>query len=172
MEKISRPAGNSNFCKKQQHSCTSESSTMRKCSLEVGSLVSAVVLLLLMTLALSGGDDNSQNLRAFTPEEIAEYDGTDPNKPIYMAVKGVVFDVTSGKDFYGKGKSYNALVGKDATRAVALWSLEKKDLTHDVTGLTEKQLNGLNDVFDNVYRAKYPIVGHMQFEHRPSSDEL
>ncbi|PKU48898.1 hypothetical protein llap_754 [Limosa lapponica baueri] len=53
-------------------------------------------------------------------------------QPIYLAVKGVVFDVTSGKEFYGKGAPYNALVGKDSTRGVAKMSLDPADLTHDI----------------------------------------
>lgn len=35
-------------------------------------------------------------------------------------------------DFYGKGASYNALVGKDSSRGVAKMSLEPEDLTHDI----------------------------------------
>lgn len=34
-------------------------------------------------------------------------------------------------EFYGKGAPYNALVGKDSTRAVAKMSLNPEDLTHD-----------------------------------------
>lgn len=34
-------------------------------------------------------------------------------------------------DFYGKGAPYNALVGKDSTRAVAKMSLDPADLTSD-----------------------------------------
>ncbi|XP_021248137.1 neudesin isoform X1 [Numida meleagris] len=81
-------------------------------------------------------------------------------QPIYLAVKGVVFDVTSGKEFYGKGAPYNALVGKDSTRGVAKMSLDPADLTHDITGLTEEELKSLDDIFNNVYKAKYPIVGY------------
>ncbi|XP_033101189.1 neudesin-like isoform X2 [Anneissia japonica] len=80
-----------------------------------------------------------------------------------MAVKGVVFDVSTGKDFYGKGAPYNALVGKDSSRAVAKMSLEPADLTSDVTGLTEKQLEELDTIFQSVYKAKYPIVGYMSW---------
>uniref|UniRef100_A0A672ND43 Neudesin-like n=1 Tax=Sinocyclocheilus grahami TaxID=75366 RepID=A0A672ND43_SINGR len=51
----------------------------------------------------------------FTEEELQRYDGSEDGQPIYMAIKGVVFDVTTGKEFYGKGAPYNALVGKDST---------------------------------------------------------
>ncbi|CAD7685563.1 unnamed protein product [Nyctereutes procyonoides] len=77
-----------------------------------------------------------------------------------MAVKGVVFDVTSGKEFYRRGAPYNALTGKDSTRGVAKMSLDPADLTHDTTGLTAEELKSLDDVFNKVYKAKYPIVGY------------
>ncbi|NXX00600.1 NENF protein, partial [Larus smithsonianus] len=99
-------------------------------------------------------------VRLFTEPELARYDGQQEGQPIYLAVKGVVFDVTSGKEFYGKGAPYNALVGKDSTRGVAKMSLDPADLTHDITGLTEEELTSLDDIFNNVYKAKYPIVGY------------
>ncbi|XP_038554299.1 neudesin-like, partial [Micropterus salmoides] len=81
-------------------------------------------------------------------------------QPIYMAVKGVVFDVTNGKEFYGKDAPYNALVGKDSTRAVAKMSLDPADLTPDTTGLTDEQLKSLESIFEDTYKKKYPIVGY------------
>ncbi|XP_049724554.1 neudesin [Loxodonta africana] len=99
-------------------------------------------------------------VRLFTEDELARYAGEQDDQPIYMAVKGVVFDVTSGKEFYGRGAPYNALTGKDSTRGVAKMSLDPADLTHDITGLTPKELESLDDVFTRVYKAKYPIVGY------------
>ncbi|KAK7827098.1 hypothetical protein U0070_019894 [Myodes glareolus] len=84
-------------------------------------------------------------VRLFTEEELARYGGEEEDQPIYLAVKGVVFDVSSGKEFYGRGAPYNALTGKDSTRG---------------TGLTAKELEALDDVFTRVYKAKYPIVGY------------
>ncbi|TRY81349.1 hypothetical protein DNTS_009685 [Danionella cerebrum] len=63
-------------------------------------------------------------------------------------------------EFYGKGAPYNALVGKDSTRAVAKMSLDPADLTHDTTGLSENQLQSLETIFKGTYKAKYPIVGY------------
>ncbi|XP_077013887.1 neudesin-like [Tamandua tetradactyla] len=105
-------------------------------------------------------DEQGPPVRLFTEEELARYGGEEADQPIYMAVKGVVFDVTSGKEFYGRGAPYNALAGKDATRGVAKMSLQPADLTHDTTGLTAEQLQSLDDVFTKVYKAKYPIVGY------------
>ncbi|XP_027857156.1 neudesin isoform X1 [Xiphophorus couchianus] len=99
-------------------------------------------------------------VRLFTEEELQRYDGSEEGQPIYMAIKGVVFDVSKGKEFYGKDASYNALVGKDSTRAVAKMSLNPADLTSDTTGLTEEQLQSLDSVFEGTYKAKYPIVGY------------
>ncbi|XP_007903232.1 neudesin [Callorhinchus milii] len=99
-------------------------------------------------------------VRLFTDEDLAKYNGAEEGKPIYMAVKGVVFDVTSGKEYYGKDSPYNKLAGKDSTRAVAKMSLRAKDLTHDTRGLGEYELQSLDNTFNNVYKAKYPIVGY------------
>ncbi|XP_029449101.1 neudesin [Rhinatrema bivittatum] len=99
-------------------------------------------------------------VRLFTEEDLARYDGQEADQPIYMAVKGVVFDVTSGKEFYGKDAPYNALTGKDSTRGVAKMSLDPADLTHNTAGLTQEELKSLDDIFNNVYKAKYPIVGY------------
>ncbi|XP_071962927.1 neudesin-like [Antedon mediterranea] len=134
--------------------------------------VSIFSLLLLVILCFLLNEINSDSLRIFTPEDIKEFDGSDSEKPIYMAVKGVVFDVSTGKDFYGKGAAYNALVGKDASRGVAKMSLEPDDLTSDVTGLTEQQLEELDKIFKNVYVAKYPVVGHMSWNLDNNHPEL
>ncbi|XP_039642491.1 neudesin isoform X3 [Perca fluviatilis] len=91
---------------------------------------------------------STKPVRLFTEEELTRYDGSEEGQPIYMAVKGVVFDVTKGKEFYGKDASYNALVGKDSTRAVAKMSLDPADLTSDTTGLTEEQLESLDSIFE------------------------
>jgi len=103
------------------------------------------------------------SVRIFTDQEIAKFDGTKAGVPIYMAVKGVVFDVTSGKEFYGVGTSYHALAGKDCTQAVAKMSLDPKDLNNDVTTLTDRQLQSLDEIFSGTYQTKYPVVGYMEY---------
>ncbi|KAH9502598.1 hypothetical protein Btru_073873 [Bulinus truncatus] len=102
-------------------------------------------------------------VRIFTAAELKKYDGSNEKEPIYMGIKGVVFDVTEGKRFYGKGESYNALVGIDCTRAVAKMSLEPEDLTSDITGLEDSYLTALDETFEGTYMAKYPVVGYMDY---------
>ncbi len=41
-------------------------------------------------------------IRDYTPSELAEFDGR-RNKVIFLAVKGIVYNVTSGSRFYGPG---------------------------------------------------------------------
>ena len=42
------------------------------------------------------------------------YDGRDPRKPLLLAIKGVVLDVTTGRDYYGEGCSYHVFAGRHA----------------------------------------------------------
>ncbi|KAK7425252.1 hypothetical protein QQZ08_008272 [Neonectria magnoliae] len=51
-----------------------------------------------------------------TLDELAGYDGTDPEKPIYMSINGTIFDVSNGRHIYGPGGSYHAFAGCDAAR--------------------------------------------------------
>ena len=46
-----------------------------------------------------------------------EYNGQDEGKPIYLALTGLVFDVTHGKSFYGKDGGYSFFAGRDGTSA-------------------------------------------------------
>lgn len=50
-----------------------------------------------------------------TVEELSEFDGTDPEKPIYIGMEGYIYDVTQGKKYYQPDGSYHYLAGKDST---------------------------------------------------------
>jgi hypothetical protein len=41
-----------------------------------------------------------------TLESLSKFDGRDFLKPLYFAVRGKVYDVTKGKDFYGPGRFF------------------------------------------------------------------
>lgn len=56
-----------------------------------------------------------QSLPEMSLSELAKYDATDPNLPIYIGLNGLVYDVTSGKEYYEKGKVYNYITGKDSS---------------------------------------------------------
>ena len=51
-------------------------------------------------------------VRVFTSLELKQFDGSDENKPIYLAMLGRVFDVTKGSRHYGPGGGYSFFSGK------------------------------------------------------------
>ncbi|XP_062165462.1 probable steroid-binding protein 3 [Alnus glutinosa] len=95
-----------------------------------------------------------------TPQQLSQYNGTDPSKPIYVAVKGRIFDVTNGKSFYGPGGPYALFAGKDASRALAKMSKNDEDVSPTLDGLSEKEIEVLND-WEKKFEAKYPVVGRV-----------
>ncbi|NXD68453.1 NENF protein, partial [Eolophus roseicapillus] len=98
-------------------------------------------------------------VRLFTEPELARYDGQQEGQPIYLAVKGVVFDVTSGKgEFASRLLSIFMLLFRNSFLNIPNKGLSFLFLTQ--TGLTEEELKSLDDIFNNVYKAKYPIVGY------------
>jgi membrane-associated progesterone receptor component len=40
-------------------------------------------------------------MKQFTLEQLAGHDGSDPSKPMLLSIRGVVYDITTGKQFYG-----------------------------------------------------------------------
>lgn len=96
----------------------------------------------------------------FTAEQLKQYDGSDPSKPIYVALKGRVFDVTTGNNFYGPGGPYAMFAGKDASRALAKMSKLEEDISPSLHGLSDKELEVLAD-WDTKFQAKYPVIGRV-----------
>ncbi|XP_044463181.1 probable steroid-binding protein 3 [Mangifera indica] len=96
----------------------------------------------------------------FTPQQLLQYNGTDSSKPIYVAIKGRVFDVTTGRSFYGPGGAYAMFAGKDASRALAKMSKNDEDITPSLDGLSEKEIGVLDD-WEKKFEAKYPVVGRV-----------
>lgn len=93
-----------------------------------------------------------------TADELKAYDGTDPSKPIYVAIKGRIFDVSAGNSFYGPDGAYCMFAGKDASRALAKMSKNEEDVSPSLDGLSEKEMGVLND-WEKKFEAKYSIVG-------------
>ncbi|KAK9100106.1 hypothetical protein Scep_023536 [Stephania cephalantha] len=93
-------------------------------------------------------------------DQLKQFDGTNPDKPIYVAIKGRVFDVSSGKTFYGPGGSYCSFAGRDASRALAKMSKNEEDICASIDGLTDKELGVLAD-WETKFEAKYPVVGRV-----------
>ena len=83
---------------------------------------------------------------ALTAEELAEYDGRPigddadgERRPLFLAVLGRIYDVSAGKAFYGPGRTYHKLVGRDASRAFCTGCLDDACLIPSLDGLSEAQ---------------------------------
>lgn len=78
-----------------------------------------------------------------------------------------MFDVSSGRNFYGPGGPYVNFAGRDASRGLACGSFDKDMLTTDLTGeldnlrgLDQDQLEALAD-WEARFRDKYLLVGRL-----------
>ncbi|KAG6919324.1 hypothetical protein DXG01_007457 [Tephrocybe rancida] len=81
------------------------------------------------------------NQRLFSERLLGEHDGSVAGRPIYLAIDGDVYDVSKGTA-YQPGGSYAILAGVDAARAFGTGCF-KTHRTHDLRGLTEKELRGV-----------------------------
>lgn len=95
-----------------------------------------------------------------TAEELRRYDGSDVDLPILLAARGVVYDVTRGRDFYGRGGAYAKFAGAECSRALAKMSLDPNDVSADISDLTPEELNVLDD-WMRKFDGKYPVVGKL-----------
>ncbi|XVF09856.1 hypothetical protein REPUB_Repub07fG0133000 [Reevesia pubescens] len=97
-------------------------------------------------------------LGEISEEELKQYDGSDSKKPLLMAIKGQIYDVSQSRMFYGPGGPYALFAGKDASRALAKMSFEEKDLTGDISDLGPFELDALQD-WEYKFMSKYVKVG-------------
>ncbi|KAL5209074.1 hypothetical protein ABZP36_004697 [Zizania latifolia] len=105
----------------------------------------------------------SVQLGEITLQQLAAYDGKDPSKPILIAIRGQVYDISRGRLFYGPQGPYSLFAGRDATRALALMSFDPIDLTGDLVGLGPDELEVLQD-WEDKFKERYPRVGHLASE--------
>lgn len=104
-----------------------------------------------------------------TEEELRAYDGSDPKKPLLMAIKGQIYDVSMSRMFYGPGGPYALFAGRDASRALALLSFDSKDLTGNIVGLDPSELETLRD-WELKFQEKYVKVGQIVKEKTKNDD--
>ncbi|KAJ9636665.1 hypothetical protein, variant [Exophiala oligosperma] len=92
-----------------------------------------------------------------TLEELSKCDGTNPDKPTYVAIKGTVFDV-SKNSAYGEKGQYHVFAGKDPSRALALSSLKPEDCVPEWGDLDDKYQTVLDEWY-TFFSKRYNIVG-------------
>lgn len=100
-----------------------------------------------------------------TIDELKAYDGSDPKKPLLMAIKGNIYDVSRSRMFYGPGGPYTLFAGRDASRALALMSFDHNDLTGNLEGLRSPELEVLQD-WEEKFMEKYVKVGQLAAERK------
>lgn len=101
-----------------------------------------------------------------SPEDLLAYDGSDSSKPLLMAIKGQVYDVSRSRNFYGPGGPYAAFAGRDASQALAKMSFEAEHVSADVSGLTQSERETLED-WEMRFHEKYPVVGSVAADPPP-----
>lgn len=98
--------------------------------------------------------------RDYSLSELSACDGSDPGKPLLIAIRGQVYDVTRGRDFYGPGGPYGMFAGKDCTRALAKVSFDAELFTGDLEGLDPHELDKLEEWIE-MFEGKYRRVGRL-----------
>ncbi|KAJ7457719.1 cytochrome b5 [Mycena latifolia] len=96
----------------------------------------------------------------FTLDQLKEFDGSDPAKPIYVSIKGTVFDVSTKADVYGAGRSYNVFAGKDGSKGLGMSSLIPENAVPDYSELNEADRKVLDD-WHSFFTKRYNIVGRV-----------
>mmetsp|Transcript_98535 Transcript_98535/g.195458 ORF Transcript_98535/g.195458 Transcript_98535/m.195458 type:complete len:160 (+) Transcript_98535:126-605(+) len=89
-------------------------------------------------------------------EELREFDGSDPQKPILLGVNGDVYNVWRGRDFYGKDGAYGAFAGRDASRQLAKNIVDESE--DDGQPLGKEELESLRN-WKEFFHFKYDHVG-------------
>lgn len=88
-------------------------------------------------------DIDAEDRMTITREQLEEMDGYD-DAPLYLSIKGRVYDVSAGDRFYGEGKDYHDWVGTDASRSFGTGCRGGVDrtgmdcLSESMDGLTDK----------------------------------
>ena len=93
-----------------------------------------------------------------TKAQLAQYDGRDGSPGLYLAMMGVIYDVSKGKEYYGPGGGYSFFAGKDASRAFVSGQFDDEGLVEDVSGLSSGDYLGLEE-WASFYEKDYVRVG-------------
>lgn len=104
--------------------------------------------------------------KTYTPHTLLPFNGEE-GKPIFFAVRGKVFDVSRGRNFYGPGGPYSNFAGRDASRGLACGSFDEDMLTEDLDGpldtlegLGAEEMEALQG-WEERFNEKYEIVGKL-----------
>jgi membrane-associated progesterone receptor component len=80
----------------------------------------------------------SQIYPSITTSDLSKCDGS--GETVYVAIKGVVFDVSENKKMYTPGTGYSCFAGRDASKALGMSSTNLQDCIADYSELTDDQV--------------------------------
>ena len=76
--------------------------------------------------------------------------------------RSLVFDVTSGEDFYGPERAYHIFAGRNCQRALALVKVKQEEVDNtDLSDLDAENMKTLDDWIKK-YHSKYVHVGYLK----------
>ncbi|PVU93616.1 hypothetical protein BB559_003215 [Furculomyces boomerangus] len=94
----------------------------------------------------STGQEDPEDIKKnkYTKRDISKFTGENPDEPILIAVKGIVYDVNvnNGGGYYGPSGPYSLFSGRDASRLFSLFEFDN--------GMTEAEINAPIDPLDNL----------------------
>ena len=93
--------------------------------------------------------------------ELQPYNGDNETGPILLAVKGEVYNVYKGRNFYGPGGEYHIMAGRDASRFLAKNSLVEESIEEKDVPLNIAERASLESWYW-IIRNKYDLVGQLE----------
>lgn len=107
-----------------------------------------ISLLLAFATLVALADDESdptkgEDVRVVPEEELAGKIGLNGEGDIWLSVVGEVYDVTTGRDFYGVGTGYSFFAGKDASPCFATGKFNDEGLKDNLNEMPMTQLGGI-----------------------------
>jgi len=106
----------------------------------------------------------------WTEAELQQYNGDNETGPILLAVKGEVYNVYKGRNFYGPGGEYHIMAGRDASRFLAKNSLVEESNEEKDVPLNIAERASLESWYW-IIRNKYDLVGQLE-GYDPKSTEM
>lgn len=103
--------------------------------------------------------------RIYTPKTLEPFSGKDGGR-ILLAINGIVFDVTAGRNFYGPNGMYGNFAGRDASRGMAKQSFDLDMLTpveaplDPLTDLAPDEIDNMKGWIEH-FSNKYIICGKL-----------
>ncbi|KAI0085219.1 cytochrome b5 [Irpex rosettiformis] len=103
--------------------------------------------------------------KTYTPKTLSPFNGENGQR-ILLSIKGVVYDVTAGRSFYGPNGMYANFAGRDASRGMAKQSFDEEMLTpidqplDKLEDLKPDEIENMNGWMDH-FSSKYIICGNL-----------